>query len=428
MNNKVELKIMNFVEVMDYRPSIPAYQRVYCWEEDNVIQLLDNLLDNSQEEYRLGSIILNNSNGKWDIVDGQQRLVTLTLLLRILGTPKRSLPLLKENFVNTDAKNYIKYNYMVINNYLQNQNRSLQYQDIMEKVTFSVLLINSENLDLAFTFFSNTNSRGVGLSDYDLLKAHHLRYVPYEEQQRHLAKRWNEMVLSADKSEDIDERNYVRALEVYIFCLRKWLRKDPVNEWQQYHVKNEYQSAAIIDEIPPFCEQFQYKEPIQGGSHFFGYVEHFVTCYEHFRTTNVYEAIHSVGGESHWWFRDVIEANLFAYYLKFGEQYLPEALILTTRLVSQIRFNNQRVYRETLLNSDIGNLEITQAIDQATSPTFFLADVLNKIKRLPPVGELKGIRLRYRNQIRRKLNPIFNDFTSDYIKKFFTIDSIPAIF
>jgi len=153
MNNKVELKIMNFVEVMDYRPSIPAYQRVYCWEEDNVIQLLDDLLDNSQEEYRLGSIILNNSNGRWDIVDGQQRLVTLTLLLRILGTPKRSLPLLKENFVNTDAKNYIKYNYMVINNYLQNQNRSLQYQDIMEKVTFSVLLINSENLDLAFTFF-----------------------------------------------------------------------------------------------------------------------------------------------------------------------------------------------------------------------------------------------------------------------------------
>lgn len=119
---------------------------------------------------------------------------------------------------------------------------------------------------------------------------------------------------------------------------------------------------------------------------------------------------------------------MFAYYLKFGEQYLPEALILTTRLVSQIRFNNQRVYRETLLNSDIGNLEITQAIDQATSPTFFLADVLNKIKRLPPVRELKGIRLRYRNQIRRKLNPIFNDFTSDYIKKFFTIDSIPAIF
>ena len=58
MNNKVELKIMNFVEVMDLSPSIPAYQRVYCWEEDNVIQLLDDLLDNSQEEYRLGSIIL----------------------------------------------------------------------------------------------------------------------------------------------------------------------------------------------------------------------------------------------------------------------------------------------------------------------------------------------------------------------------------
>lgn len=81
---------------------------------------------------------------------------------------------------------------------------------------------------------------------------------------------------------------------------------------------------------------------------------------------------------------------MFAYYLKFGEQYLPEALIITTRLVSQIRFDNKRVYRETLLNSDIGNLEITQAIDQATSPTFFLADVLNKIKGFLLLENLKA--------------------------------------
>lgn len=420
MAQNVTLENLSLGEIMHMSPAIkiPPYQRIYCWDENNVIHLLDDL-QNSGQEYRLGSIILSTTEDGYDIVDGQQRLVTLTLLLSALGYSSDNLPLLNQKFLGTEAKAYIEYNYAVIKNYIGQTN--YRFENILDSVTFSVLKINAKTIDLAFTFFSNTNSRGVALSDYDLLKAHHLRYLPLEEQQKHLAKRWNSMVLKEDSVAKREDRSYVRALEVYIYCLRKWLRKNPVNEQQEYRIKNEYQTAPFIEEIPPFCEQFQYKEPIQGGSHFFGYVEHFVTRLAHFRSTKEYEAIHGDGIDrrSHWWFRDVIEANLFAYYLKFEEEYLPEALMLITRVISQYRLEEGRVRRQTLLNQFVGNTEITILIDQATSPTFFLAEMLNKVKGFMHLEELRGIRLQYRVIMNNLMRIEYKRCTSELIKNYF---------
>ena len=53
---------------------------------------------------------------------------------------------------------------------------------IINQLIFTVLILKESRLDLAYTFFSNENSKGVPLSDYDLLKAHHLRYIFIEKQ------------------------------------------------------------------------------------------------------------------------------------------------------------------------------------------------------------------------------------------------------
>ena len=83
---------------------------------------------------------------------------------------------------------------------------------------FSVLILNDSNLDLAYTFFSNQNSKGVSLSDYDLLKAHHLRYLNIEDQAEHLAMRWNDLSLECDNNGD----SYLtHTLGVHLFRLRK---------------------------------------------------------------------------------------------------------------------------------------------------------------------------------------------------------------
>ena len=98
---------------------------------------------------------------------------------------------------------------------------------------------------------------------------------------------------------------------------------------------------------------------------------------------------------THWWYGDVIAAFLFAYYMKFGNQYLSEALTCITRIVSQLRYEKSKANKQSIMDK-AGEMEIIVMINQATSPTFFLASAWNVIKRLPYFDkDLKGIRADY---------------------------------
>jgi len=95
--NKIDARAKSVRELLDgVKYTIDYYQREYKWETKQIIELLQDLetkfLDNYREEhertqveyyahYFLGSIILSNRNGQKFIIDGQQRLTSLTLLL-----------------------------------------------------------------------------------------------------------------------------------------------------------------------------------------------------------------------------------------------------------------------------------------------------------------------------------------------------------
>lgn len=73
----------------EYLFEIPVFQRPYAWTTDEVDDLLDDLLfamrRNDGEPYFLGSIVLiKGDDPDSQVVDGQQRLTTLTMLLCIL--------------------------------------------------------------------------------------------------------------------------------------------------------------------------------------------------------------------------------------------------------------------------------------------------------------------------------------------------------
>ena len=63
---------------------IPDYQRPYKWTTKNVNQLIDDLvLHNEKSAYRLGTLVIHGENDNKEvlnIVDGQQRTLTLTLI------------------------------------------------------------------------------------------------------------------------------------------------------------------------------------------------------------------------------------------------------------------------------------------------------------------------------------------------------------
>lgn len=106
MNKKVEIKpdYFNLMSVFDKRFFIPIYQRPYSWEKNQIDELMKDLFDNydnshsyglsedqlnstseKQNPFFLGNIIVDESNKeKFLVIDGQQRITTLSLLLLVL--------------------------------------------------------------------------------------------------------------------------------------------------------------------------------------------------------------------------------------------------------------------------------------------------------------------------------------------------------
>ena len=79
VNDGGELENINLI--------IPDYQRPYKWTVGNVIRLLDDIEEawkNDRRNYRVGTLILHHDekDNNYNIVDGQQRTVTFSLILK----------------------------------------------------------------------------------------------------------------------------------------------------------------------------------------------------------------------------------------------------------------------------------------------------------------------------------------------------------
>ena len=88
MDNNVSAEIKSIADVMNLNLQIPNYQRPYCWEMENVRQMLTDIQyskESGRQKYRIGSVILHQDGDTYNIVDGQQRLTTLSLLRKACG-------------------------------------------------------------------------------------------------------------------------------------------------------------------------------------------------------------------------------------------------------------------------------------------------------------------------------------------------------
>lgn len=398
--NGVKLK-----ELFDNNLLIPDYQRIYCWRKKNVIELLRDVYTiNDNDNYHLGSVILhkNEKDKGFDIVDGQQRLVTLTLLMEALGYDG-CLPLIRQRFLSDEARRYIAYSKHLCEEFASHNKKENLCELILDKLSFTVLIINSNHFELAYTFFSNENSRGKALNDFNLLKAHHLRYIAEEEQQKHLASRWDELTRQTDTGVTVIDYS----LGQHILRLRKWMQREIVPQ-EKYVVRDEYVAAPVLDDVPGFGEQFHFNESIQGGQHFFVYAERMTARYRDYANTDEHKAlIQCLSGESHYRYSQLIDSLLFGYYLKFDRQYLAEALYVIEQTISHHRYTNARAIKNKIMEYAT-NSRIIMMIDRATSPTFFFAQLLQE--ECAKDG-LDGIRKRYHDCTVRMYKQLQSNFT-----------------
>ena len=98
---------------------IPPYQRGYCWGESQIKPFLEALWNAAKDkEYHLGTIIVHCHDGKMDIVDGLQRLLTLAMLMYCLNdAAPQILGLLQTKTDDLDMLRAVHLAYGVIQNW-----------------------------------------------------------------------------------------------------------------------------------------------------------------------------------------------------------------------------------------------------------------------------------------------------------------------
>lgn len=235
---------------------IPDYQRPYAWEETECQTLWDDifafafpendysLFKSDEDEYFLGPIVtFKNSDGKLEIIDGQQRLTTLMLLLRAFfakfgdmqdanskstsediakciwktdefGNPDKNklkidsevssdddkeefLSILKNGKVAAGQKSRYAKTYMFfeekINDFLQHFPTYFAYLPTRILNNCILLPIEAESQDTALRIFSTLNDRGKPLSDTDIFKAQFYKYYSDKGQKDVFIQRWKEL-------------------------------------------------------------------------------------------------------------------------------------------------------------------------------------------------------------------------------------------
>ena len=188
---------------------VPIYQRPYKWTARNAIQLLDDIIDaknSNKEKYRVGTLILHKAKNKnqYDIVDGQQRTITFSLLLTALG--EEGIEFLQQKIYDNEHNNHnIANNYNALYRRVglksEESESAIEHQREMERLKeyienrCELIVVITSDVSEAFQFFDSQNARGKALYPHDLLKAYHLREMNdiSDEETEKMVKDWEQV-------------------------------------------------------------------------------------------------------------------------------------------------------------------------------------------------------------------------------------------
>lgn len=271
--------------------TIPSYQRPYKWNRKHIRNLFYDLRDAMEKkEYQVGSVILHENDGHLDIerhldiVDGQQRLVSISLFLYALNRYdefKGAKNLLEAGFGELSCYNaYENFNEWKNLIQLVGEKEAEQVCSfLLENCSVSVITMPQERLSEAFQLFDSQNNRGKSLEPHDLLKAYHLRKQDSEDEK--IVEKWEQFV--EDKDLSLKE-----LFDKHLFRMRRWSRgetgltnkrygsylrftEDFIDDFKGVDLKQNFPYLKLYKMTDKF--PISLTMPIIDGSKFFEYIE-----------------------------------------------------------------------------------------------------------------------------------------------------------
>lgn len=258
---------------------IPNYQRPYKWTDKNIIELLLDIQKSIEEsrkytnfKYRIGTIILyEKKEGEFEIVDGQQRVLSLLLLTLHLQSDF-ICRLLNTKFSNKLTQKNIHDNYKTICEWFSsiNEEEKRLFDNALKNI-LEVVVISVNKISEAFQLFDSQNTRGRALYPHDLLKAYHLREIHDKYEMQHAVIKW----------ESKDPKAIRELFDHYLFPLWNWAKCRKcgnftiadIDIYKGIEEDTGYTYARRANKAMPY---FLLTEPFISGSDFFEMVDHYM--------------------------------------------------------------------------------------------------------------------------------------------------------
>lgn len=285
-----EQNLMMFLSLPNTRFVIPVYQRNYDWKKEQCKQLLDDILECGRNDYInahfLGSIVYIQggvfaaARNTLTIIDGQQRLTTITLLLIViyklaqqLGqqdiAEKVYLLYLVNQFLNktlkleltdsddkvlrfiidtADIEEYRDYSRLLENyEYLRSRVSKMDLDIVLEglnKLMFVEISLNRDNDDPQ-RIFESLNSTGLALSQADLIRNYILMGLEPEDQHRVYAEYWQPIERLA-KEEATNKSSISNFIRDYLTIKNKRIPNEQ-KVYQEFKNTFEWQDLAELE-------------------------------------------------------------------------------------------------------------------------------------------------------------------------------------
>ena len=281
-------------ELFEKNLTIPYYQRPYEWKRENLFTLIDDIMKNFEckEKINLGTIILyKNENNEYEIVDGQQRIITLSLILKILNEKFNSKLFEKEILCVSSMEQRIIKNYSFLKNIIKkleinlNLNKNNFYEYLENEVKFYLLEATSK--EETFQLFDGRNSKYKDLTPIDLLKAYHLGELPNDynlEEKGKLLSNWEENIKIEESKNDffwaMSKIEYL--FNCMLFNIYNWslnmnareFTKNDIYLYKGYKDSDNYEYVKYYKSLEN--NAFQINKPFKAGEGFFKMVEHYI--------------------------------------------------------------------------------------------------------------------------------------------------------
>ena len=306
-----DLCIITIRELMEHKEppkqnlGIPEYQRPYKWSPQSVLTLINDIytaFKNNMLEYRIGTVVLHNTPTQLNIVDGQQRLTTLSILFFAIGESGNNIKKLPSSLL--DAKYNELSSEAIVRNLSVIRKRLLDFekQELEDYSNYlldhcTLVKIVTKDEQEAFQFFDSQNSRGKALAPHDLLKSYHLREMNDESESLKI-----DIVNTWESTKQSELENLFAD---NLFPLIRWYKnKDGLNYsinqidvFKGIKKSNNYNFSIYNKASNLFVEKFNYEglyelasskalnqfqltQPLIAGTRFFKYTQHYLNLYK----------------------------------------------------------------------------------------------------------------------------------------------------